>query len=74
MTVSKGKRQRGRLRAVGTLGVLALWLVGCTLRNPAAVFQDSLTHYQEMASRVEYPDVRSTDGRYGSGFHAPVID
>jgi outer membrane protein TolC len=60
MTVSKGKRQRGRLRAVGTLGVLALWLVGCTLRNPAAVFQDSLTHYQEMASRVEYPDVRST--------------
>lgn len=39
--------------------VLAIWLIGCTVRQPGEVFRDSLSHYQDLAGRIEYPDVHS---------------
>ena len=51
-------KRGGKLRGWGLL-VLAAWLVGCTVRHPGEAFRDSLSHYQDLAGRIEYPDVHS---------------
>lgn len=59
--MATGRQRETRANWRRQLGVwaLAVLMTGCTLRNPGAVFRDSVSHYQDLAGRVEYPDVQS---------------